>query len=77
MRTGRLARMPRPTRAAARRRRLRPPASDAPFTPAVCWCAVLQGYKQYDPRVVHLLMDLAYRTTSDILRDAEVGVAAS
>ena len=33
----------------------------------------LQGIKQYDPRVIELLLDLTYRTSSDLLQDAEVG----
>lgn len=30
-----------------------------------------QGIKKYDPQVVTMLMDFTWRTTADILRDAE------
>ena len=32
----------------------------------------MQGVRDYEPRVVHQLMDLMYRYTADILQDADV-----
>ena len=37
-------------------------------------CNCLQGVQDYEPRVVHQLLNLMYRYASDILQDADVSL---
>lgn len=71
----RAARHPRPLH--RRRRCGRSLALPPPPPPPTHLCSNVgaQGVKQYDQRFVDCLMDLTYRATSDILKDAAVGAA--
>lgn len=44
----------------------------APVQDKCCSCMSLQGVRDYESTVIHQLMNLMYRYTSDILQDADV-----